>query len=100
MVEVDVSDSRAGAVLSQWNPKDDHQHHCAVLSRKLSSAERNSDIGNRELLAIKVSLDEWRHWLEGAEQLFLVWTDHINLDYLRTAKRFYIGLLGIILQLL
>ncbi|KAI3358925.1 hypothetical protein L3Q82_015316, partial [Scortum barcoo] len=25
-------------------------------------AERNYDVGNRELLAIKVALEEWRHW--------------------------------------
>ncbi|XP_034456240.1 uncharacterized protein LOC117770697 [Hippoglossus hippoglossus] len=49
---------------------------------KLSPAERNYDVGNRELLA----LEGWRHWLEGAEQPFLVWTDHKNLEYIRTAK--------------
>ncbi|XP_055370091.1 uncharacterized protein LOC129605033 [Betta splendens] len=57
------------------------------MSRKLSPAERNYDIGDRELLAVKVSLEEWRHWLEGADQPFLVYTDHKNLEYLRTAKR-------------
>jgi hypothetical protein len=31
-------------------------------------------------------LEEWRHWLEGAEQPFLVWTDHKYLEYLCTAK--------------
>lgn len=36
-------------------------------------------MGNRELLAVKVALGEWRHWLEGAELTFLVWTDHKNL---------------------
>lgn len=49
--------------------------------------ERNYDIGDRELLAIKLALEEWRHWLEGTEQPFLIWTDHKNLTYLRTAKR-------------
>ena len=44
-------------------------------------------MGNRELLAIKVALEEWRHWLEGAEHLLLVWTDHKNLEYIRSAKR-------------
>lgn len=34
-----------------------------------------------------MALEEWRHWLEGAEQSFLVWTDHKNLEYLHTAKR-------------
>uniref|UniRef100_A0A3P9LW77 Gypsy retrotransposon integrase-like protein 1 n=1 Tax=Oryzias latipes TaxID=8090 RepID=A0A3P9LW77_ORYLA len=32
-------------------------------------------------------MEEWRHWLEGATHPFVVWTDHKNLAYLRTAKR-------------
>lgn len=44
--------------------------------------------GNRELLVIKVALEEWRHWLEGASQPFLFSTGHKNLEHLRTAKRF------------
>lgn len=87
VVEVDASDVGVGAILSQRSPQDRKLHPCAFLSRRLSSAERNYDIGNRELLAIKVALEEWRHWLEGAQQPFLVWTDHKNLEYLRKAKR-------------
>ena len=44
-------------------------------------------MGNRELLAVVLALQEWRHWLEGAEHPFLVWTDHRNLAYLQTARR-------------
>ncbi|KAI3353355.1 hypothetical protein L3Q82_019890 [Scortum barcoo] len=43
--------------------------------------------GNRELLAVKMALEEWRHWLEGSTQPFVVWTDHKNLAYIQTAKR-------------
>lgn len=57
------------------------------FSRRLSPADLNYDIGNRELLAVKLALEEWRHWLEGAKTPFLVWTDHKNLEYIRTAKR-------------
>ncbi|KAK3518698.1 hypothetical protein QTP70_008581 [Hemibagrus guttatus] len=32
--------------------------------------EANYDVGNRELLAIKAALEEWRHWLEGARHPF------------------------------
>ncbi|KAI3364672.1 hypothetical protein L3Q82_011441, partial [Scortum barcoo] len=42
---------------------------------------------NRELLAVKMALEEWRHWLEGSTQPFVVWTDHKNLAYIQTAKR-------------
>ncbi len=50
-------------------------------------AEINYDIGNRELLAIKLALEEWRHWLEGAQHPFIILTDQKNLQYLRDAKR-------------
>ncbi|KAI3372560.1 hypothetical protein L3Q82_023039, partial [Scortum barcoo] len=43
------------------------------------------DVGNRELLAIKVAL-EWRHWLEGAEHPCIVWTDHKNLRIPQNCK--------------
>ena len=33
-------------------------------------------MGDRELLALKLALEEWRHLLEGATVPFLVWTDH------------------------
>lgn len=36
---------------------------------------------------MKLALEEWWHWLEGASQQFQVWTDHRNLEYLRSAKR-------------
>ena len=44
-------------------------------------------MGNRELLAVKLALEEWRHWLEGSEIPFIVWTDHKNLAYIQSAKR-------------
>ena len=87
VVEVDASDIGVGAVLSQRSASDQKLHPCAFFSRRLSPAEINYDIGNRELLAVKMALEEWRHWLEGATEPFLVWTDHKNLEYIRTAKR-------------
>ena len=39
------------------------------FSRKLSPAECNYDVGNRELLAVKLALEDWRHWLEGLYSL-------------------------------
>ena len=86
-VEVDASDSVVGAVLSQRAAEDQKMHPCAFFSRKLSSAKQHYDIGNRELLAVNMALEEWRHWLEGAEQPFVAWTDHKNLEYIRSAKR-------------
>ncbi len=87
VVEVDASTTGVGAVLSQQQGTPPKLHPCAFFSRKLSPAERNYDIGNRELLAIKLALEDWRHWLEGAAHPFLVLTDHKNIQYLRKVKR-------------
>ena len=87
VVEVDASDSGVGGVLSQRTAEDGKLHPCAFFSRALSPAERNYDVGNRELLAIKLALEEWRHWLEGAANPFLIYTDHKNLEYIGESKR-------------
>uniref|UniRef100_A0AAQ4Q5H4 Gypsy retrotransposon integrase-like protein 1 n=1 Tax=Gasterosteus aculeatus aculeatus TaxID=481459 RepID=A0AAQ4Q5H4_GASAC len=71
--------------LGSWSPlAEETQPHPGLGDRQ---AERNYDVGNRELLAVKLALEEWRHWLEGAEQPFIVWTDHKNLAYVQSAKR-------------
>ncbi|KAK3536851.1 hypothetical protein QTP86_027028, partial [Hemibagrus guttatus] len=85
IVEVDASVLGVGAVLSQRRGETPVLHPCAYFSKKLSPAEQNY-IGNPELLAIKLALAEWRHWLEGVNQPFEVITDHRNLQYLREAK--------------
>lgn len=45
------------------NPK---LHPVAFFSRKLSSTEQNNDVGNLELLAIRLTLEDWRHRLKSA----------------------------------
>ncbi|XP_061675584.1 transforming growth factor beta-2 proprotein isoform X10 [Syngnathoides biaculeatus] len=59
---VEERDSGIGAVLSQKSSRDGRRHPCAFLSTRLTSAERNYDIGDRELLAVKSALAEWKHW--------------------------------------
>ena len=61
VVEADDSDTGVGAILSQCSPSDHKLHPCAFFSRRLSPAERNYDVGNRKLLAVKLALEEWRH---------------------------------------
>uniref|UniRef100_A0A8K9V225 Gypsy retrotransposon integrase-like protein 1 n=1 Tax=Oncorhynchus mykiss TaxID=8022 RepID=A0A8K9V225_ONCMY len=87
IVEVDASEAGVGAVLSQRSGTPPKLRPCAFFSRKLSPAERNYDVGDRELLAVVRALKVWRHWLEGAKHPFLIWTDHQNLEYIRAARR-------------
>ncbi|KAL0152607.1 hypothetical protein M9458_052330, partial [Cirrhinus mrigala] len=87
VIEVDASDCGIGAVLSQRHGQPGKLHPCAFYSRKLTSAERNYDVGNKELLSMKAAIEEWRHWLEGALHPFQVITDHKNLEYIKGAKR-------------
>jgi len=39
------------------------------------------------MLAIICTLEEWRHFLEGATHLIEIWTDHKNLKYFMMAKK-------------
>ena len=87
IVDVDASDVGIGAVLSQRSEEDQHIHPVAFLSCRFTPAEANYDVGNRELLAVHAALTAWQHWLEGAQQPILIWTDHRNLTYVRDAKR-------------
>lgn len=87
VLEVDASESALGAISSQRQGPKSLLHPVAFFSKKLNPSERNYDVGDRELLAIKAALEEWRYLLEGAAHPILIFTDHKNLEYLRTARR-------------
>lgn len=70
VLEVNASDVGVWAVLSQHSADNNKIHPCAFFSSKLFSPERNYGVGNRELLAVKLSLEEWRHSLEGPNSQF------------------------------
>ena len=86
-VEADSSDFTTGAVLSQEFLEDGKWHPVTFLSKSLSPVKRNYEIHDKEMLAIVRALEEWRHFLEGAEHQFEIWTDHKNLEYFMTAKK-------------
>ena len=39
------------------------------------------------MLIIMLTLEEWRHYLVGADETFEVWTDHQNLQYFRAPQK-------------
>ena len=86
IVEVDTSEAGIGAEISQCLGTPPKLLPCAFFLKKLSPAERNYDVGDRELLAVVKALKAWRHWLEGAKHPFLIWTDHLYLEYIREAR--------------
>jgi hypothetical protein len=55
-------------------------HPVEFFSKRLSSAERNYSATEREFVAIKMSLERWRHFLIGVQ--FEVLSDHAALTYL------------------
>ncbi|XP_062843452.1 interferon-induced very large GTPase 1-like [Trichomycterus rosablanca] len=85
IVEVDALNVGVGAIISQCS-SNEKLRSCAFLSHRLIPTESKHDVGDRELLAVKRALEEWRRWLMEAQHPFIVWTDHRNLEYLKQAK--------------
>ena len=84
IVETDASDCAIGAVCSQ--PEGKLLRPIAYYSRKLTPAELNYEIYDKELLAIVAAFEEWRAYLEGAPFQTEVYCDHNNLRYFRSSR--------------
>ncbi len=84
-VEADASKGAIGAVLLQ--EQDGKWHPIAFLSKSCTVTEWNYEIYNKELLAIMLTLNQWRHYLMGAAQDFEIWTDYQNLQYFQKLQK-------------
>ena len=83
-IETDALDLAIGACLIQeykgkWHP-------VVYILRKLSLAEQNYDIYNKELLAIVAALETWRVYAEGSPDL-TIFTDYKNLLHFTIIKQ-------------
>jgi hypothetical protein len=85
ILETDASDFAIGACLGQLDEQG-KLRPVAYYSRKLSPAELNYDVHDKELLAIVVACEQWRVYLEGPKYPVQVWTDHKNLTSFTTTK--------------
>lgn len=83
VIETDASDMAIGACLTQEH--NGNRHPVAYYSRKMTPAEENYDIHDKELLAIVAALLHWRVYTEGAPKLTIL-SDHKNLTYFTTTK--------------
>jgi len=88
IVETDASNGVVAGVLSQQDPQTDLWHPVAFFSKTMQPAELNYDIHDKEMLAIILSLGEWRAELEGLQDApFLIYSDHRALEYFMTTKK-------------
>jgi hypothetical protein len=85
-LETDASDYAIGVCISQKD-SEGRSYPVAFYSRKMSPAEGNYDIHDKELLAIVAAFQEWRVYLEGAKYSVKVLTDYKNLIYFTTTKK-------------
>jgi len=86
-IKANSSDFASRAILSQQLPREEKWHLVAFYSKSLSPVKWNYEIHNKEMLAIICALEEWRHFLKGAQYLVEIWTDHKNVEYFMMAKK-------------
>jgi hypothetical protein len=86
-LETDASGVAMGAILSQ-RQEDGRLHPVAFMSESFKPAERNYDTHDKELLAIILTLETWRIYLEGTDKPITVFTDHKNLEYWQKSCNF------------
>ena len=83
-VYTDASGFATSAILCQ--PYKQRLHPVAFSSKKSNPAEGNYDIHDREMLAIVLAFQHWRHYLEGAKHTIQVYSDHKNLEVFMSTK--------------
>ncbi|KAJ1041202.1 hypothetical protein NDA10_004095 [Ustilago hordei] len=84
-LETDASDFAIAGVLKQEH--EGRWHPVAFYSRKMSSAEKNYEIHDKELLAVVTCLTQWRHMLAGLPNQLVILTDHEALKYFKSQRR-------------
>jgi len=84
-METDTLDFALGAILSQFGING-LLHPVAIYSRKLTNAEINYQVYDKELLAIITAFEQWRPYLVGAQHRVQVMIDHKNLQYFTTTR--------------
>jgi hypothetical protein len=85
-LEADSSDRATGAVPSQQGT-DGKRCPVTFYSKSLNDVQWNYMIQDKEMLMIVQALEEWWHFLEGAQHLVEIWTDHKNLEYFQKLQK-------------
>ena len=85
-IESDMSKVAMGAVLTQLD-SNGNQHPVTFMPKMFMDIKRKYEIYNRELLGIIQSLKEWRHYIQGSGHTTVIFSDHKNLMYFKTAQK-------------
>ena len=81
-IMTDASLFAAGAILLQDDTNGD-SHPCTYFSKTFIPAELNYDICDHELLAVILTLKEWKKSVQGTSYPVTIITDHKNLSYIK-----------------
>jgi len=84
LLETDASDFAIAGILSQ-KFMDGKIHPVRFVSRKLTPAELNYDVYDKEMPAVVFSVRNNWHYLQGAVHETTIYSDHQNLTYFKTA---------------
>jgi hypothetical protein len=82
VVSTDASKFAIGAVISQ--DKGHGLQPVAYMSQKLSPSATNWKVHTQELFAVVQALKQWRHYLLGTKDPFVIETDHRSLEYIQS----------------
>ena len=85
VLEADCSGYAIGGCLSQLDNQN-KLRPIAYFSRRLTGAEFNCPIHDKEMLAIVESLKEWQAELKSVARPFTILSDHKNLNYFATKR--------------
>lgn len=86
MVERDASDLLIGAILSQ-RFEEAKIHLVAFISKQFSAAKLNYQIYNKDMLPIVYAMKTWRYYLQGILHTTSVFSDHMNLQYIKETNQ-------------
>jgi len=85
ILQTDASGFAMAGILYQYN-RFGILRPVGFYSQKYSLAEQNYHTYDWALLAIVETMKQWRHYLEGANHMVLIWCNHKNLEYFQTSK--------------
>ncbi|KAJ1031102.1 hypothetical protein NDA18_002321 [Ustilago nuda] len=83
-LETNASDFSIAGVLKQEH--EGRWHPVAFYSRKTSSAKKNYEIHDKELLAVVACLTQWQHMLAGLPSQLVILADHEALKYFKSQR--------------